>query len=52
MRRRKPIVRWTELSKKINVQATEKGDEAGEEGAEEIETRLKGATRRKSKRAA
>ena len=44
--------RLTELSKKINAQATEKGEEAGEEEAEEIETRLKGATRRKSKRAA
>jgi len=44
--------RLTELSKKINAQATEKGEEAGEEEAEEIETRLKRATRRKSKRAA
>ena len=43
--------RLTELSKKINAQATEKG-EAREEEAEEIETRLKRATRRKSKRAA
>ena len=45
-------LRLTELSKKINAQATEKGEEAGEEEAEEIETRLKRATRRKSKRAA
>ena len=44
--------RLTELSKKINAQATEKGEEAGEEEAEEIETRLKRATRRKPKRAA
>jgi len=43
--------RLTELSKKINAQATEKG-EAREEEAEEIETRLKRATRRKPKRAA
>jgi ferritin-like metal-binding protein YciE len=45
-------LRLTELSKKINAQATGKGEEAGEEEAEEIETRLKRATRRKSKRAA
>jgi len=43
--------RLTELSKKINAPATEKG-EAGEEEAGEIETRLKRATRRKPKRAA